>query len=137
VRVDLPGGGWADVRPASDLKVKDKIAVQRVIAWEQQALEEGEERQSSIPVNAGLSDDLQMAMLGRVVLSWSPDGAATGTIPVTPEILGDLDIETYDALCDAITEHMKLIRSRRPNRGTRTASNGSSKGSRSAGTRQA
>jgi hypothetical protein len=137
VRSDLPGGGWADVKPAGDLKVKDKIAVQRVIAWEQQPSEDGEERSSSIPVNAGLSDDLQMAMLGRVVLSWSPDGTAEGPVPLTPEILGDMDIEFYDALCELITEHMKLIRSRRPNRGTITVSSGSSKGSRSAGTRRA
>jgi hypothetical protein len=138
VRADLPNGGWAELKAPGDLKVKDKIAVQRVIAWEQTASDEDDttDRPTVIPVNAGLSDDLRMAMLGRVVTSWSPDGTTPGEIPLTPEILGDLDIDTYEALAELITDHMTMIRSRRPNRGTRIASNGSSRASQSRATRK-
>jgi hypothetical protein len=123
VRIDLPGGGWAELKEPKDLKVKDKVAVQRVITWEQIPSDDDSGVQS-IPFNAGLSDDVQMAMLGRIVLSWSPDGTTAGPVPLTPELLGDMDMDIYDAFCEATADHMQILRSR-PNRRKRTGSSGS------------
>ena len=132
MRTDLPGGGWAELKEPRELKVKDKIAVQRAIHWEQEAADDSDgiqQRKVMIPVDAGLSDDLRIAMLGRVIVSWSLDGTNLAPVPATAEILGDLEVEVYDALCDAIEKHMELVRSR-PNRRTPTGSSGSSKGRR-------
>jgi hypothetical protein len=122
-RIDLSGGGWAVLKSPKDLKAKDKIAVQRTIAWEQEASDDDEpgvKKRQVIPVNAGLSDDLQMAMLGRVITSWSIDGTTPAPVPATAELLGDLSVDDYDTLTEAITDHMQLLRSR-PNRTTPTA----------------
>jgi hypothetical protein len=33
MRIDLPGDGWAELREPSDLRAKDKIAVQRAMVF--------------------------------------------------------------------------------------------------------
>ena len=125
MRIDLPHGGWAELREPRDLKVKDKVAVQRAITWEQSAGDpnETEPSRTIIPVNAGLPDDLHMAMLGRVIVSWSLDGHSQAPVPATTDVLDNLEIDVYEALCTAIEPHMAVVRSR-PNSKTPTASSG-------------
>jgi hypothetical protein len=122
MRVELPGDDWAELRDPSDLRAKDKIAVQRAIVFSMQnpddEPEDGQEP-SRVPVSAGLAEDMTVAMLCRLITSWSLQPPA----PVTAAVIEDLPLATYTALSDAIVPHLEAVRSA-PNRRTRTASSG-------------
>lgn len=121
MRVELPEENWAELRDASDLRAKDKIAVQRAIVFSMRSPETTEDGQEEarVPVSAGLAEDMVIAMLSRVITSWSLQPPA----PVTRETLEDLPLATYTALSDAIVPHLEAVRSA-PNRRTLTASSG-------------
>lgn len=110
MRVELPGDNWAEIRPVEELKAGDKIAVERVVTFMQPA--DG----GPVPMHAGIAEDMQMAMLSRVITAWSLQPPP----PVTPEILSDLPIDVYNTLCEAIEDHMEVIRVS-PNRRTPSA----------------
>jgi hypothetical protein len=124
VRIDLPGDGWAELREPSDLRAKDKIAVQRAVVFSLLGNQENGE-ETRIPVSAGMSDDMCIALLCRLVTAWS----LSETLPPTPEILEDLPVTVYNALCEGIEPHLDLIRTV-PKRKTHTGSSGSSKARR-------
>lgn len=121
MRVELPDDNWAELRDASDLRAKDKIAVQRAIVFSMRDPDAPEDGQDAtrVPVSAGLAEDMVVAMLCRVVTSWSLEPP----MPVTQAVLEELPLVTYTALSDAIVPHMEAVRSA-PNRRTRTASSG-------------
>jgi hypothetical protein len=115
MKVDLPGDGWAELREPSDLRAKDKIAVQRAMVFSLLGNQENGE-ESRIPVNAGMAEDISVALLCRVIVSWSREEP----MPLTPDVIDELPIDVYQALCDAIEPHLLLVRSA-PKRKTLTA----------------
>lgn len=111
MKVELPGGNWADIKPVEELKAKDKIAVERVVTFLQPS-KEGD----PIPMHAGIAEDMQIAMLCKVITAWS----FPFPLPAVPEDIEDLDIVTYNALCEAIDPHMQVVRAS-PNSKTNSA----------------
>lgn len=118
MRITLPDDGWADLRDPSDLRAKDKIAVQRAIVFSMLSGDNGE--QARIPVSAAMSDDMCIALLCRIITAWS----LPYPVPATAAVLEDLPVPVYQALCDGIEEHLELVRAA-PKRRTPTASSGS------------
>lgn len=110
MRVELPGDGWAEIRGLDELKGGDKVAIQRAIVFTPN--EDGSPSQMS----AGMVEDMQMALLCRVITSWSLDVP----LPPTPESLADLPLAVYNKLCEATTDHMEVMRVV-PNRRTPSA----------------
>jgi hypothetical protein len=113
VRVELPGDQWAEIKGIDELKARDKIALQRVVTWVRQ---ESDTDDAGIPLNAGLTVEMQMVLLSNCITSWSLEPPA----PVTRPVLEDLPIATFNALCDAVEDHMKVVMAV-PNRRTPSA----------------
>ena len=110
MRIELPGDGWAEIRPVEELKGGDKVAVERAIQFVPNS-DDG----TPSTVSAGMVEDMQMALLCRVITAWSYDDK-----PVTPAQLEDLPIAVYNALSEATTPHMEAVRVV-PNRRTPSA----------------
>lgn len=99
MRVELPGDNWAELRGLDELRAKDKVAIQRAIEFVPSA--EG----TPVQVNAGMQEDMQMALLKSVITSWS-----YGDMPVKREQLEELPLAAYNALCEATTDHLEVMR---------------------------
>lgn len=102
MHVDLPDGGWAEIRGIDELKGGDKVAVQRVLRFVPDA--EG----GIGEVSAGLSEDMQQALLCRVITSWSLELP----LPPTAAVLEDLPVAVYSALCEAVEDHFRVLQAR-------------------------
>lgn len=105
MRVELPSGGWVELRDA--LKAKDKHAVQAAVKF---TIADGGRQE----VSAGVQNDMQDALLGLIITAWSfaescgwpiPAGNPGGTA-----ILGELDIDDYNALIDAVDPIYQKVR---------------------------
>lgn len=109
-RIDLPNGNWAEIRGVDEMKGGDKVAVQRAIVF--RTAEDGQNPEFT----AAAGEDMQIALLCRIITDWSLDPKP----PVTREMIEDLPVTSYNALCDAIQDHIEVIRTA-PNRRTRSA----------------
>jgi hypothetical protein len=108
VRIDLPDGQWAELRDVAGLKAGDKVAVQRAVKFTQAP--DGK----PLEVNAGMSEDMQVALLAQVITSWSYEA------PVTEDAILDLPVGVYNVLAEATTDHIEVMRVV-PNRRTPSA----------------
>ena len=95
VKVDLPSGGWVEVR--DKLKAADKFAVQDAVVF---TFESGGSQQ----ISAGLQNKMRNALLSKIITGWSYE------LPIpsqnekwATEDLGDImDIDDYNALQQAV-----------------------------------
>lgn len=99
MRVDLPGGNWAELRGLDELRAKDKVAIQRALSYVPDP--DGK----PMLINAGMQEDMQIALLVSVITSWS-----YGDMPVTRAQLEDLPLDAYNALSEATTDHLEVMR---------------------------
>lgn len=117
-RITLPAGDdgtehWAEIRPVSDLRARDKKAVTRAIT-----VDVGDDGVSHVSV--GIADDMRDALLVRLITAWSYELP----LPVAdPASLDELPVAAYDALIEATKEHYRLVDfKKRPGKGGETSS---------------
>ena len=108
MRIDLPSGGWVEVR--EDLKAKDRFAVQQAVDL---TYDTAEGKQT---YTLNISDRMRLALLGLIITDWS--FAASGVpIPANnpggTDIIGEaLDLDDYDALEKGIEPLFAKVRGR-------------------------
>lgn len=87
------------MRGLDELRAKDKVAIQRAISFVPDP--DGK----PTVVNVGMQEDMQMGLLCSVITAWS-----YGDMPVRREQLEELPLAAYDALCEATTDHLEVMR---------------------------
>jgi hypothetical protein len=100
MRVELPEGQWAEIRGPETLRRKDEKAVLRT-----STLVIDPDTRTAI-VNGANDQDMEDAMLARVITEWS------FPIPLPcadPESLGQLTLEQAHVLAGAVKPHLELI----------------------------
>ncbi|WP_326829680.1 hypothetical protein OIE13_05960 [Streptosporangium sp. NBC_01810] len=100
MRVDLPGGQWAELIAPSDLRAGDMKAMRR-----DQTLTGG-------TATMGWWDAARDVLLRRVITAWSLDLPLPKDLPGTEEEAGSLDrvtIPVYQALLDTLDPYIALI----------------------------
>jgi hypothetical protein len=92
VRVELPSGGWAEIR--ENLKGKDRVAAQNAVRLELD--------QDGVTTMAGAATErICEALLSRLITAWS-FGIPPPAGNLNPaDALEDLDLEDYNALIEA------------------------------------
>ena len=109
VRVDLPGGGYVELR--DKLQAKDKFATQGgfVVEWQ-----EGKQLMPS-----GVSNTMMKNLLGVIITEWGGPGLEGIAIPAQniagADILDSLDIDDYQALAEAAEPLLRKLVMPRPN----------------------
>lgn len=112
VRIEMPSkqgdeNNWVEIR--TDLKVKDRLAVQEVARV--QIKEDG----NSFSAMA-MENDMRNALLGRIITAWSypfPIPSQNG-FAAADVILGELDLDDYAELEKEVQQFMDKISGRRP-----------------------
>ena len=100
MRIDLPGGQWADVKDLDELVEDDRKAARK-------ALEVATDDDGNMLLNAGMADVMAEAVVVQVVTAWSFDGKP---LPAQlPGVLGSLPIATARALRKATRPQYDLI----------------------------
>lgn len=100
MRVDLPGGQWADLKEPDDLIESDRKQARK---WLAVVTDDA----GNMALNAGMADDMAEAVLAQVITAWSFEGRP---IPAAyPESLGTLTIPQARALRKASLPHYELI----------------------------
>ncbi|MEU0516644.1 hypothetical protein [Streptosporangium sp. NPDC006007] len=120
MRVDLPGGQWADLLEPSDLRAGDMKAMRR-----DQLLTGG-------IATMGWWDAARDVLLRRVITAWSLDLPLPRDLPGTEEEAGSLDrltIPIYQALLDELGPYIALINGEAEDPKSSPESAGGSKGS--------
>lgn len=115
MRVELPDGNWVEMRDADELRTGDKLAVKR--AMKIPVRSSGGNQPTGDDVNSttmnmsgAFTDEMRVAMLGRIVTAWSYEGWPIPSLALSAEAaVEQLPIPVYDALCDAIKPHMDAI----------------------------
>lgn len=107
MRVELTNGAWADIRDVSELRDKDRKAVNRTLNLEIDPV-------TQLPVIPGsMDDDMRDALLRRIIDGWSFENLPLPRDnPGSETEDGSLDLLTIqDArlLHEAIKPHMLLI----------------------------
>ena len=112
MRVELPSkqadgtGNWVEIR--TDLKVKDRFAVQEVAVFE---MGESSNRASLI----AMQNDMRNALLGRIITAWSyptPIPSAN-SFQAADVVIGDaMDLDDYATLEKEIQPLMDKIQGR-------------------------
>ena len=100
MRVDLPGGQWAEMLEPSDLRAGDMKAMRR-----DQLLTGG-------IATMGWWDAARDVLLRRVITAWSLELPLPKDLPGTEEEAGSLDrltIPIYQALLDELDPYIALI----------------------------
>jgi hypothetical protein len=100
VRVELPEGNWAEIRPVEELSRADRRAVNKFVVYEVNA------EAGRMVINAGADDDAATALLERICTDWS--------LPLPPpskdvKSLDRLSLAVDDALRAAIRPHTQAI----------------------------
>jgi hypothetical protein len=98
VRVELPGGNWAELKPIGELTRADRRAVNAAIIFEQDG--------GKPVVRASMDDDMFAALAGRVILDWS---FPLPTPAVDPNGLDRLTLEQDDELHKAIKPYLDAV----------------------------
>jgi hypothetical protein len=125
LNVDLPSGQKVEVR--DKLKAKDRFAAQAAMRVHMTA--DGEQDATGAIVN-----DMRNALLTSLVQSWTVTGDDGQVMPIpreapvinamtgeTRDVLGEMDIDDYNALADAIQPLMNKV-TNSPNRSGRSGS---------------
>jgi hypothetical protein len=100
MRVELPEDQWAEIKEVGELRRADEKAVLRV-----SKLTIDPETKTAI-VGGANDQDLEDAMLARVVKQWSFDFP----LPCAdPDSMGKLTVEQAHALAAAVKPHLQLI----------------------------
>ena len=110
MRVELPSGGWAELR--DKLKGGDRVAAMRAVRLE---LEDGR-----TTIEGSVEAQISMALLSRLITAWSFEGVPAPAQHVNPvTVLEDLDLDDYNTLCEAIIPYVEKVtpRPNRPQRG--------------------
>ncbi|MEV7006848.1 hypothetical protein [Streptosporangium sp. NPDC051022] len=105
MRVDLPGGQWADLLAPSDLRAGDMKAMRR-----DQAL-------TGVVATMGWWDAARDVLLRRIITAWSLPLPLPRDLPGTEEEAGSLDrvtIPVYQALLDTLEPYIALINGEAP-----------------------
>ncbi|MEU1731390.1 hypothetical protein [Streptosporangium sp. NPDC020145] len=98
MRVDLPGGQWADLLEPSDMRSGDMKALNKALPI--------------VRTTVGFMDEMHDVLLRRVITAWSLDLPLPRDLPGTEEESGSLDrlaIPVYRALVEAIQPHIALF----------------------------
>jgi hypothetical protein len=106
-KVDLSEGNWAEIR--DKLKGKDKFAVQQSISFDVD--------NASQKVSADLMTTMTNALLAKLITTWSFPDPVPGDTDDPGEVLGELDIDDYNALEDAARPMLSKVL-QTPNRAT-------------------
>jgi hypothetical protein len=100
MRVDLPGGQWADLKELDDLIEDDRQAARK-------ALSVVTDDDGNMELNAGMGDAMRNAVMAQVITGWSFEGKP---LPKDlPGVIGSLPIATARALRKATKDHYELI----------------------------
>jgi len=67
LRVDLPGGQWADIKPAEDLTGEDEVKVMAAIPIKRS----GQQDDTDVRTDGSSTSAMEYAMLARVITAWS------------------------------------------------------------------
>ena len=123
LNVDLPSGQKVEIR--DKLKAKDRFAAQAAMRIHMTA--EGDQDATGAIVN-----DMRNALLTTLIQSWTVTGDDGQVMPVpkeapvvnamtgeTRDVLGEMDIDDYNALADAIQPLMNKV-TNSPNRSGRS-----------------
>lgn len=103
VKVDLPDGGWAEIKEVKDLRMGDKLAVKR-------ASKIPRDGEGNAIITTAFQDEQRIALLGRIITSWSYEGWPIPSQAMSPEAaIEQLTLEAYDKLSDAVKEHLSAI----------------------------
>lgn len=94
--VELPSGNTADLVEPEALTAGVKLAVQRAVSLTV--------RDGQAVMSLAMSEEMKIAALVRLVKSWSLP------VAVTAQNIENLAIKDYNALSEAVEEHMKLLR---------------------------
>ena len=107
MRIDLPSkqadgasANWVEVR--SNLTVQDRIAANSALSFRFEPGPDGTEVRT---MTGGSDDRMRIALLGRIITGWSfPGVPAPAQNIADPADLIDsvLDLDDYEAVCDAI-----------------------------------
>lgn len=100
MRVELPGGHWAELKPAEELTRADRKAVNAFVVYEVNA------EAGRLVVNAGRDDEANAALLARICTDWSLPFPPPAT---DPSHMDRLSLEQDDALREAIRPHMEAV----------------------------
>jgi hypothetical protein len=93
--VELPSGHTADILDTDELTAGVKLAVQRSI---QMVVKD-----KQVVMSLALSEEMKIATLVKVIKSWTHEKLPTA------QAIEELSIRDYNALTEAIKEHMKLL----------------------------
>lgn len=112
MRIELPSKqengdpNWVDIR--TDLRVKDRLAVQEVAKIE---LHEDNNSMSML----AMQNDMRNALLGRIITEWSFPYAipSKNGFAAADVVIGDMDLDDYAVLEEAIQPFMDKISGRR------------------------
>jgi hypothetical protein len=113
MRIEMPSkqgdeNNWVEIR--TDLKVKDRLAVQEVAR-----VQIGEDGGNSFSAMA-MENDMRNALLGRIITAWSyPFPVPSENSFVAADVvLGELDLDDYAVLEAEVQPFMNKISGRRP-----------------------
>ena len=115
-RVELPSGGWVEYR--SNLTVQDRIAANAALHFRFEPQDDGTEVRT---MTGGSDDKMRIALLGRIITGWSfPGVPAPAQNIADPADLIDsvLDLDDYEAVCEAIAPLFQRILRSGPKPGT-------------------
>lgn len=96
--VTLPSGDTAEIMEVDKLTAGVKLAVHRAVSM---TVNNGK-----MALTLGMSEEMKIAALAHLILSWSKD------VPVSVQAIENLGIKDYNALGEAIKEHMDLLGSK-------------------------
>jgi hypothetical protein len=111
MRIEMPSmkdetnHNWVEIR--TDLKVKDRLAVQEVAK-----VQIGENGNSMSML--AMQNDMRNALLGRIITAWSydfPTPANNGFVAADIAI-GEMDLDDYSTLEEAVQPYMDKISGR-------------------------
>lgn len=94
--VTLPSGTTAEITDPEDMTAGTKLAVQRAVSMEV--------NNGKMVLSLALSEEMKVAAIVTLVKSWSKE------VPITKANVEALAIKDYNALADAVKEHMSLLR---------------------------
>jgi len=94
--VTLPSGTTAEITDPDDMTAGTKLAVQRAVSMEV--------NNGKMVLSLALTEEMKVAAIVTLVKSWSKD------VAVTKANVEALSIRDYNALAEAVKEHMKLLR---------------------------
>ena len=111
MRVELPSkhedgtNNWIEIR--TDLRVKDRLAVQEVATFE---IGEKSNRASLM----AMQNDMRNALLGRIITAWSfpIPIPANNSFQAADVVIGDMDLDDYAKLEQEIQPLMDKIQGR-------------------------